>query len=95
MPNLESPYLIPLRLGVFCIYTLMQNYEAMILEHFTGTPKEKYEQLLALQLENATQKGTIEFVKTFFQAMKDTPDNATLGNLRTILDAHHETLLRS
>jgi hypothetical protein len=70
----------------------MQNYEAMILNHFSGTPREKYECLLALETENARRKGTIEFIKTFFKGLKDTPDDATVGTLRSIFDAHEETL---
>ena len=66
----------------------MENYEQLILASLKGnTPKEKYEQLQSLI-------SKIVQIKTFFNGLKDTPDSATIGSLRSIIDANYENINR-
>jgi len=71
----------------------MQNYEALILNHFSGTPREKYECLLSLEKENSQRKGEIEHYKRLVQGIKDSPDDAKLKDLRSIFDAYQSATL--
>jgi len=66
----------------------MENYEQLILASLKGnTPKEKYEQLQSLI-------SKIVQIKTFFNGLKDTPDSAIIGDLRSIIDANYENINR-
>ena len=70
----------------------MINYEQLIISHFSGnTPKEKYEDMTKLSKEYVEIKGKIENLKTFFTGLSESQDSATLGNLRSVINAYAST----
>jgi hypothetical protein len=66
----------------------MMNYETLILDHLLGeNPKEKYNYLIELEKKNDTLRVSIEVALINFKAIKDTSDEATIGNLRIFFDS--------
>lgn len=47
--------------------------------------------LIELQNKHSIAMGALANLETMFQGLKDTPDSATLGNMRTIINAYENT----
>lgn len=71
----------------------MNNYEAMIINHLIGTPKEKYEYLLKLEKENAEMKGTLYNAALGFESLSKTANEIeTLSSMKSIFEAYRDVL---
>lgn len=71
----------------------MQNYETLIMKQLDGeTPKEKYEHLLLMEKTIGRFRSKATYVQDGLQSLLDTPDTASLGNLKTFIEGFKKAL---
>lgn len=65
----------------------MRNYERLITEELgSGSPKEKYEELIRLRSESMKFRLLESRMAVLLAGIKETPDTATLKHLRNIIE---------
>lgn len=65
----------------------MQNYEELIWDKLPGnTPKDRYDYLVAMEQDLIKYRAATNIALTHFKGFKETPDTATVENLRSIIE---------
>ncbi len=73
----------------------MQNYEDLIMSELVGqSPKAKYEYLNRLTSWGIKLEALVFQYNLLVEGLKDTPDDATVKNLRSVF-AGHEVILNN
>lgn len=74
----------------------MTTYETLIDEKLAGmTPKEKYDQICQWETDHVKLAVLKAGMKTFFDGLDGTPDDAHLSDLRGVISATRHVYLAS